>query len=119
MVGDPYVYFNIVIKNQGQARAYLRNMKLSLYKTNLTNLVGEMQWDPASTAYIDPGQEKSILNFTTMQNSDLTKTTGTFTVIAYVDSGNVIAESNDGNNQLSKQIAIMGIIPPGPGPGPL
>jgi len=97
----------------------LRNMKLSLYKTNLSNLVGEMTWSSSSTEYLDPGQEKSILNFTTMQNSDLTRTAGNFTVIAYVDSGNVIAESNEGNNQLSKQISIVGIIPPGPGPGPV
>jgi len=94
-VGDPYVYFDIVIKNQGQARADLRNMKLSLYKNNLSNLVGEMTWSSSSPEYLDPEQEKSILNFTTMQNSDLTQTAGTFTVIAYVDSGNVIAEVCD------------------------
>jgi len=115
-VGDPYVYFNIVIKNQGLARANLRNMKLSLYKTNLSNLVGEMTWSSSSTEYLDPGQEKSILNFTTMQNSDLTRTAGTFTVIAYVDSGNVITESNEGNNQLSKQITIVSTLPVPPGP---
>jgi uncharacterized protein (DUF1697 family) len=118
-VGDPYVYFNIVIKNQGQARANLRNMKISLYKNNLSNFVGGIQWDPSATTYLDPGQELNIQNTPTMQNSDLTRTTGTFTVIAYVDSGNVVSESNEGNNQLSKQISIMGIIPPGPGPGPV
>jgi hypothetical protein len=104
-VGDSYVYFDIVLKNQGRTRAYLRNMKLSLYKNNLSNFVGEVLWSPLNTECLDPGQELTVKAIT-MPNSDLTKTAGTFTVIAYVDPGNVIAESDEGNNQLSKPITI-------------
>lgn len=105
-VGDPYVYFEVMIVNVGNESANLAGVELDLYKIRAGQaiLVGRASWAAGS---LGPGQT-IIQNLTTFQYSQLTWESGTFPVRACMDASNVVNEADEANNCIERPIDIGG-----------
>lgn len=106
---DPYLYFTFTVKNTGTVSAFIpTNTKFTLYKDNVSpsNTIGLL--DVGIGRYtLAPGETKTYTNITTTQQPNIRAQAGTFNLIMMADATNLIAESNENNNSLTKQLTVV------------
>ena len=103
------VTFNAMVKNQGNAATpagVIIGVGFSVDGTELT-------WSDNSTTSLAPGATRFLVADGGTNNgaNTWTATTGTHTILAYVDDVNRITESNENNNQLTATVTVTAGLP--------
>lgn len=97
------VTFSAVVKNQGtgtKAAGTIIGVSFSVDGT-------QVSWSDNTTSSLAPGATVTVTaNGGPSGSSTWTATTGTHTVMAWVDDVNRISESNESNNQYSESLAV-------------
>lgn len=104
---DPYLYVDLTVKNIGTAPVSLNGVSYGVYFGVNGIFVGEVTAEKNQPT-LDPGQSYTYRRATTMQDSEVKKRSGSFMLAVKADSKNVVVESNEDNNVLTKLIVIGG-----------
>jgi hypothetical protein len=100
--GDPYAYFDIIIRNSGTVSVTLPvGMETAIYKNILTisNKIGAVTLGKPFT--LVPGQDYAFPRVTTKQDAYLKDVVN---VSVRVDESKMVNEANEGNNVLGKKV---------------
>lgn len=100
---DPYIYFTFTVKNNGTGSVVLPSgTKFALTKNGVK--YGGLELGILQT--LAQGETKTMSS-SSMQAPNLRAEAGTFTITLTADSTNIVSETNEGNNTISKTITIV------------
>ncbi len=109
------VTFKAVVKNQGTGVSSPGVITGVQFQINGNTV----SWSDTHTTPVQPGESVTLTaNWGPNNKATWTAANGTFNVLAWVDDVNRIAESNESNNQYSKNITVGSSQTPTPTPTP-
>lgn len=105
---DPYLYFTASVKNIGTGIVFVpSNTEFSV--TNNGTTVGRLTIGTGSFS-LSPNETKA-LTFSSVQSPSILSQEGQTSLVMTADSNNLVSESNENNNSLTKQITINSPTP--------